>query len=256
MGYVVVVPARMASSRLPGKPLADIAGKPMVVRTLEQAGQSSATRVVAATDDIRIAEAVRQHGFVANMTLSTHLTGTDRLAEVVDQLGLNNDDIVVNLQGDEPLIDPALLDAVAETLAANPEAAIATCAAPIHAANTLFNPNAVKVVCDTRGFALYFSRAPIPWARDALAQSPVTPRLAEGLPGLHHIGLYAYRAGFLRAFPKLEQGPLERFEALEQLRAMEHGHRIVVHIASQAPAAGVDTPEDLARVQAVFSNRL
>jgi len=256
MAYVVVIPARMASSRLPDKPLADIGGKPMVVRTLEQAAQSSAGRIVVATDDPRVADVVTQHGGTARLTLSTHPTGTDRLAEVVDQLALDDNDIVVNLQGDEPLIAPELLDAVARKLADHPDAAIATCAAPIAQAATLFNPNAVKVVCDARGYAMYFSRAPIPWARDAMMQSGQSPVLADGLPALHHIGLYAYRAGFLRTFPRLSQGVLERFEALEQLRALEHGHRIVVHLAPHAPAAGVDTPEDLARVRAVFANRL
>ncbi len=254
MQYIVVIPARMASSRLPDKPLADLGGKPMVVRTAEQARASRAQRVYIATDDQRVVSAAQSHGFEALMTRADHSTGTDRLAEVVDLLSLPDEQIVVNLQGDEPLADPALLDAVAECLAARPDAAIATCAAPVADGPTLFNSNAVKVVCDATGRALYFSRAPIPWARDALAAAPET--LAPGVPALHHIGLYAYRAGFLRQFPKLSQGVLERFEALEQLRALEHGHPIVVHRIAGHPAAGVDTPADLARVQALFANRL
>lgn len=254
MSYAVVIPARMASTRLPGKPLADIAGQPMVVRTAQRARLSGAASIHVATDDKSVMGAVQAHGFNALLTKASHPTGTDRLAEVVDVLGLADDDIVVNLQGDEPLIDPALLDAVARCLTEHPDAAIATCAAVLGDAQTMFNPNAVKVVCDLNGYALYFSRAPIPWARDALADG--TRKLAPGLAALHHIGLYAYRAGFLRAYPQLKQGPLEQFEALEQLRAMENGHRIAVHLASGHPAAGVDTPEDLARVQAIYANGL
>lgn len=254
MRYIVVIPARMASSRLPDKPLADLGGKPMVVRTAEQARASRAEHVYVATDDPRVVQAVEAHGFDALMTRADHATGTDRLAEVVDLLALPDDQIIVNLQGDEPLADPDLLDAVADCLAACPDAAIATCAAPVADGNTLFNPNAVKVVCDTSGRAMYFSRAPIPWARDALAEAPGA--LATGLPALHHIGLYAYRAGFLRQFPKMAQGTLERFEALEQLRALEHGHAIVVHRTIGHPIAGVDTPADLARVRTIFANRL
>jgi len=254
MTYTVVIPARMASTRLPNKPLADIHGLPMVVRTAQAAGGSSAKQIIVATDDVTVRDVCTTHGLRAVMTRASHPTGTDRLAEVVDSLGLDDDAIVVNLQGDEPLIEPALLDAVAEQLARHPEAAIATCAARITQAESLFNPNAVKVVCDGRGFALYFSRAPIPWARDALADGQ--RRLADDLPALHHIGLYAYRAGFLRQFPRLPQSPLERVEALEQLRALEHGHRIVVHICPGHPAAGVDTPADLARVRDIYANRL
>jgi len=254
MRFVVVIPARMASTRLPGKPLADIHGQPMVVRTAQRASRSAAAQVVIATDDARVEQAVTLAGFQCLLTRADHPTGTDRLSEVVDQLGLDDGDIVVNVQGDEPLIEPAAIDAVASSLQTHPEAAIATCAAPIRDSATLFNPNAVKVVCDARGFALYFSRAPIPWARDVLQDG--AQRLAPGLPGLHHIGLYAYRAGFLRTFPTLAQGALERCEALEQLRALEHGHRIVVHAVAAQPAAGVDTPEDLDRVRAHFTNEL
>ena len=254
MSFVAVIPARAASTRLPGKPLADIAGKPMVVRVAERAAQSSATAVYVATDDAAIARAVEQHGYRALLTRADHPTGTDRLSEAAVQLGLDGDALVVNVQGDEPLIDPALIDAVAQLLAQRPQADIATCAAPLADADALFNPNVVKVVCGRDDCALYFSRAPIPWARDALADGG--RRLAPGLPALHHIGLYAYRASFLRRFPTLSQGVLERFEALEQLRALEHGHGIVVHRTASMPAAGVDTPADLERVRAAFDNRL
>ena len=244
----------MASTRLPGKPLADIAGQPMVVRTAQRARLSGAATIHIATDEPAVLDAVQAHGFNALLTKASHPTGTDRLSEVVDLLDLADDDIVVNLQGDEPLIDPALLDAVARCLIDHPGAAMATCAAVVNDAQTLFNPNAVKVVCDLNGYALYFSRAPLPWARDAWADG--SRELTAGLPALHHIGLYAYRAGFLRAYPQLRPGPLEQFEALEQLRAMENGHRIAVHLADGHPAAGVDTPADLARVQAIYANGL
>jgi 3-deoxy-manno-octulosonate cytidylyltransferase (CMP-KDO synthetase) len=251
MSFIVVIPARAASTRLPGKPLLDLGGLPMVVRTARQALRSGAQRVLIATDHADIARVAADHGIESLMTRGDHPTGTDRLAEVVGMLGLPDEAIVVNVQGDEPLIDPALVDAVASLLARHPDAAIATCAAPIHDAATLFDPNAVKVVCDTRGRALYFSRAPIPWARDALADG--IRRLAPGLPAWHHIGLYAYRAGFLRQFPGLPAGQLEQVESLEQLRALEQGLPILVHRAPAAPTRGVDTPEDLARVRAVFA---
>ena len=254
MSFVAVIPARAASTRLPGKPLLDIAGKPMVVRTAEQAAKSNASHVVIATDDINIQAAAREHGFDALLTRADHPTGTDRLSEVVTQLQLSPDEIVVNVQGDEPLIDPDQINSVAQLLAETPDAAIATCATAITEAATLFNPNAVKVVCTHQQRALYFSRAPIPWARDALANGDQT--LAPGLPAWHHIGLYAYRSQFLQAYPALPSGPLESFESLEQLRALENGYSIVVHIAASHPAAGVDTPEDLARVREIFINRL
>lgn len=255
MDYTVLIPARAASTRLPDKPLADIAGKPMVVRVAERASQSGAGRIHVATDDARVLAAVQAHGYSALMTRADHATGTDRLSEAVQQLGLPDDAVVVNVQGDEPLIEPGLIDAVAACLADSPWADIATCACPVASAETLFNPNAVKVVCAQDGRALYFSRAPIPWARDALAGGGRV--LADGLPGLHHIGIYAYRVSFLRRFPRLPQGALEKFESLEQLRAMEHGHAIAVHRAAQAPAAGVDTPADLERVRAWYmANRL
>lgn len=254
MSFVAVIPARAASTRLPGKPLLDIAGKPMVVRTAEGAARSGADRVIVATDDARVLHAAEQAGFEALMTRADHPTGTDRLSEVVAVLGLDDAAIVVNVQGDEPLVDPRHIDAVAALLLDDPDAAIATCATPIRDAVTLFNPNAVKVVCGADRRALYFSRAPIPWARDALSGGG--RHLAPGLPALHHIGLYAYRAAFLQRFPALPVGPLERFECLEQLRALENGHRIAVQVTEDHPARGVDTEEDLEHVRTVFQNRL
>lgn len=254
MSFVAVIPARAASTRLPGKPLLDIGGKPMVIRTAEQAARSGASRVIIATDDASIQQVALSHGFEALLTRADHPTGTDRLAEVVTKLNLPDDVIVVNVQGDEPLIEPSVIDAVAHALANNPDAAIATCATPIRHAEALFNPNAVKVVCNQKGHALYFSRAPIPWARDALSDGQ--QRLAPGLPALHHIGLYAYKVSFLKQFPGLTAGPLEAFESLEQLRALENGFAIAVRVTDSVPAAGVDTPADLDRVRAIFANRL
>ncbi|NMG14631.1 3-deoxy-manno-octulosonate cytidylyltransferase [Aromatoleum bremense] len=248
--FHVVIPARHASSRLPGKPLADIAGKPMVVRVLEQARRAGAASVWVATDHTAVFDAVRAAGGDALMTREDHPSGTDRLAEVVDALGWKADDIVVNVQGDEPLIEPKLIAAVAQALADDPVAAIATAAHPLHAAAELFNPNIVKVVCDARDHALYFSRAPIPWARDAFATD--RDGIPAGLPVLRHVGLYAYRVAFLRCYASLAPSPLEHWEALEQLRALWHGHRIRVMPVAVAPAAGVDTPEDLERVRAAF----
>jgi 3-deoxy-manno-octulosonate cytidylyltransferase (CMP-KDO synthetase) len=246
MGFHVVVPARYASTRLPGKPLADLAGKPMVVRVIEAVARSRATDVWVATDDERIRVAVEAYGHQALMTRADHVSGTDRIAEVVDRLGWKDEDIVVNVQGDEPLIDPALIDAVAACLGADAEAAVATAAHAIEDARDFFNPNVVKVVRDAAGRALYFSRAPIPWARDAFAQDKSS--LPPELGALRHIGLYAYRAGFLRRYAGLAPSPLEGVEALEQLRVLWHGYAIGVFVCDQAPPAGVDTPEDLERV--------
>lgn len=246
MGFHVVVPARYASTRLPGKPLADLAGKPMVVRVIEAVARSRATDVWVATDDERIRVAVEAYGHQALMTRADHVSGTDRIAEVVDRLGWKDEDIVVNVQGDEPLIDPALIDAVAACLGADAEAAVATAAHAIEDARDFFNPNVVKVVRDAAGRALYFSRAPIPWARDAFAQDKSS--LPPELGALRHIGLYAYRAGFLRLYAGLAPSPLEGVEALEQLRVLWHGYAIGVFVCDQAPPAGVDTPEDLERV--------
>jgi 3-deoxy-manno-octulosonate cytidylyltransferase (CMP-KDO synthetase) len=245
--FTVLVPARYASSRLPGKPLADLGGKPMVVRVAERARASGAVRVVVATDDARIEAAAHAHGVDAILTRADHASGTDRLAEAATQLGLADDEIVVNVQGDEPLLDPALMRRVAATLGASRDASIATACHPIADICEAFNPNVVKVVLDSRRHALYFSRAPIPWARGDFSAQP--PKLPPQLPIYRHYGLYAYRVAFLRAFPALAPAPTEAFEALEQLRALHHGYRIVVDIAEGAPSPGIDTPEDLARAR-------
>ncbi|WP_109514078.1 3-deoxy-manno-octulosonate cytidylyltransferase [Pseudomonas ovata] len=245
--FTVVIPARFGSSRFPGKPLKTIAGKPMVQHVWEQARKSSAERVVVATDDARIVEACQGFGAEVLLTREDHNSGTDRLAEVAGKLGLAADAIVVNVQGDEPMIPPAVIDQVAANLAAHPEAGMATLAEPLEDVTSLFNPNVVKVATDLNGLALTFSRAPLPWARDALAASRDV--LPEGVPYRRHIGIYAYRAGFLHDF--VAWGPcwLENTESLEQLRALWHGVRIHVADAVEAPPAGVDTPEDLERVR-------
>jgi 3-deoxy-manno-octulosonate cytidylyltransferase (CMP-KDO synthetase) len=250
MDFSVVIPARLESTRLPRKVLATIGGKPMVVHVAERARESGARRVLVATDHADVARAVERHGFEAQMTAADHATGTDRIAEVVERLGLAADEIVVDVQGDEPLIEPGLVRAVAELLAATPEAAIATACHPIRDAAEFFNPNVVKVVLDHAGFARYFSRAPVPWARDAFARS--TTALPDGLPCHRHIGIYAHRAQFLRAYPRLAASPLERFEALEQLRALWHGYAIAVALRHDAPQPGVDTADDLERIRALF----
>ena len=251
MSFTVLIPARYASTRLPGKPLLDIAGKPMVVRVAERALASGAERVVVATDDERIRDAALGHNVDAVLTRGDHATGTDRLAEAAVQLNLDERGIVVNVQGDEPLLEPALIRGVAEELRAHADASIATACHAIEDAEEAFNPNVVKVVLDHAGYALYFSRATIPWARDAFAAS--RDRLPRGLPLYRHYGLYAYRVGFLRHYPALAPAQVEHFEALEQLRALWHGHRIVVRVASGTPAPGVDTPEDLERVRALYA---
>jgi 3-deoxy-manno-octulosonate cytidylyltransferase (CMP-KDO synthetase) len=254
--FVALIPARLASTRLPDKPLADIGGQPMVVRVAERAAASGARRVAVATDSEQIASRVRAAGFNAVLTRADHPSGTDRLAEAAAHLALAESDIVVNVQGDEPMVPPALIAAVAARLAASADCAIATAAHPITSAAEFRNPNVVKVVTDAQGRALTFSRAPIPHERDATpAASPdALPQalLAHGLP-LRHIGLYAYRAGFLARFPLLKPAPLEQIESLEQLRALWHGFRIAVHLADTAPPAGVDTPADLERVRALWS---
>lgn len=250
MGFVAVIPARYASTRLPGKPLLDIAGKPMVVRVVEAAKRSAATSVVVATDDQRVADTVRSHGHDVCLTRADHPSGTDRLAEVAERMQWPDSQIVVNVQGDEPLLDPVLIDAVARALEADIDAAVATAAHPIAAADEFFNPNVVKVVCDARGRALYFSRAPIPWHRDGFAVARDV--LPADLGARRHIGLYAYRAAFLRRYGQLAPAPQERSESLEQLRALWHGYPIQVVDARQAPAPGVDTPEDLVRIRRMF----
>jgi 3-deoxy-manno-octulosonate cytidylyltransferase (CMP-KDO synthetase) len=253
--FTVLVPARMASSRLPDKPLADIGGLPMVVRVARQAARAGALRVVVAADDARVLDACRQHGIEAVMTRVDHASGSDRLAEACTLLGLDGNDIVVNVQGDEPLIDPALIRQCAGLLETDGQAVVATAAHAIDDVADFTNPNVVKVVLDAKFRALYFSRAPLPWWRDASsAGQPALPRAgAQEVGALRHIGLYAYRAGFLRTFPTLAMAPLERLESLEQLRVLWHGERIVVHIAPHAPPGGVDTAEDLARVRALLA---
>lgn len=250
MKYTVLIPARLASTRLPDKPLADIAGKPMVVRVAERARQSSAARVVVAADSERIAAACREHGVEVVLTRADHPSGSDRLAEACEILGLQGDDAVVNVQGDEPLIDVRLIDAVARLLHERPQASMSTAAHPISSVEEFTNPNVVKVVLQADGIAMYFSRAPIPWWRDSFGGGITA--LPQPQP-LRHIGIYGYRAGFLRAFPALPPAPVEQCEALEQLRALWHGHRIAVHVTPEDPGAGVDTPDDLARVRKQFA---
>lgn len=239
--FNVIIPARYGSERLPGKPLRPIAGRPMIAHVLERAMASGAARVIVATDDPRIAEAARAAGGEAVLTRADHETGTDRIAEVVTALALPPDAIVVNLQGDEPLMPPALLTRVAEDLAEYGEADITTVAAELPSAE-LDNPNAVKVVCDHRGFARYFSRAPIPYPRGGVTDA--------GSPWRRHLGIYAYRAGFLVRFPMLAPPPAETLERLEQLRALHYGHAIHVIEVAEAPEAGVDTEADIGRVEA------
>ena len=249
MGFTVLLPARLASTRLPRKPLADIGGAPMIVRVAQRARLSGAQRVVVAADSAEIVQACEAHGVSALLTREDHPSGSDRLAEACDRLGLPDDATVVNVQGDEPLIDPDLIDAVARLLSERPEASMSTAAHAIDTPDDWRNPNVVKVVTDASGLALFFSRAPIPWQRD-LSADGVQPLPSP--PPLRHVGIYGYRVGFLRQFPSLPQAPMERTEALEQLRAMWHGHRIAVHVSAHAPGPGVDTPEDLERVRRLW----
>jgi 3-deoxy-manno-octulosonate cytidylyltransferase (CMP-KDO synthetase) len=248
--FVVIVPARLASTRLPRKPLADIGGVPMVVRVARAAAASGADRVAVAADSPEIVDACSAHGVEALLTRADHASGTDRLAEAVEHLGLADDALVVNVQGDEPLMPAAVVRRVAEALAERPDCAIATACHPLHDAAEFFSPNVVKVVTDANGRALYFSRAPIPWSRDAFAAA--RDRLPPGLPARRHVGLYAYRAGFLRRFPQLPPAALEQHESLEQLRALAHGFGIAVIELTEALPPGVDTPEDLERVRALL----
>jgi 3-deoxy-manno-octulosonate cytidylyltransferase (CMP-KDO synthetase) len=248
--FKAVIPARFASTRLPGKPLLDLGGKPMVVRVAERAAESGASEIIIATDHAGVSDAAKSAGYSVCLTRADHQTGTDRLSEVVEKQGWSGDTLVVNVQGDEPLIDPDLISRTAALLAES-GADIATVAHPITSAVDFFNPNVVKVVCANNGDALYFSRAPIPYARDHFAQDRQT--LATGQPALRHVGLYAYRADFLKAYPGLASSPLEQFEALEQLRALANGYRIAVLVVDQAPPAGVDTPEDAERVSQIFT---
>jgi 3-deoxy-manno-octulosonate cytidylyltransferase (CMP-KDO synthetase) len=245
--FTVLIPARLASTRLPNKPLADIAGLPMVVRVAQRAALSGASRVVVAADDAAIVTACRQHGVEALLTRSDHPSGSDRLAEACVALGLDGDDRVINLQGDEPLIAPEMIDACATLLEQRPDCVMSTVAHAIDDVSEFGNPNVVKVVLDAQSRALYFSRAPIAWWRDGFSNG--ISALPTALAPLRHVGLYGYRAGFLRRFPSLPQAPLEQVEALEQLRVLWHGERIAVHVSEQRPGPGVDTPEDLARVR-------
>lgn len=249
--FIVAIPARYASTRLPGKPLRQIAGVPMIVHVARRALAAGASRVIVATDDARIAAELSDHEVQVCMTRGDHASGSDRLAECAEQLAWSDDTIVVNLQGDEPLAPVSGICAVAEALAAS-DAPMATLATPITSAHEVFDPNCVKVVCDANGYALYFSRAPLPYARDAFAlKRDVLP---AAVPFLRHIGIYAYRAGFLRRFAALRPTPLEQAEALEQLRALEHGERIRVRIAPEPFPTGVDTEEDLARVRRLLES--
>ncbi|GIC77469.1 3-deoxy-manno-octulosonate cytidylyltransferase [Moritella sp. F3] len=250
MSFIVIIPSRYQSSRLPGKPLVDICGKTMIQRVAEQALQSGASRVVIATDDVRIEQAVTGLGYEVCMTSPDHNSGTERLAEVCSKLGFNDDDIIVNVQGDEPLIPPRIIEQVAKNLGKQSEARMATLSVAITDVEEVFNPNAVKVVTDKQGYALYFSRAPIPYHRDNFMHAPVT----EIKPVYQrHIGIYAYRAGFIRDYVQWQETELEQIESLEQLRVLWHGEKIHVEEALEAPAAGVDTPEDLVVVRNIVS---
>ena len=247
--FTVIVPARLASTRLPRKPLADIYGLPMVVRVAQRAALSNAFQVVVAADSIEIVQACQAHGVRAMLTQMDHPSGSDRLAEASALLGLSSNDVVVNVQGDEPLINPELINQVAELLVKRPSASMSTAAHEIHELAEFTNPNVVKVVIDHHQLALYFSRAPIPWWRDGFAKG--IQSLPQPAP-LRHVGIYAYRVGFLQSFPTLQAATIETVEALEQLRALWHGHKIAVHITPDVPGPGVDTPEDLERVRALY----
>jgi 3-deoxy-manno-octulosonate cytidylyltransferase (CMP-KDO synthetase) len=276
--FCVLIPARLASSRLPNKPLADIHGAPMVVRVAQRAARSAAQQVVVAADDARIVAACEQHHIACVLTSADHPSGSDRLAQAVGLLDLPDDAVVVNVQGDEPLIAPALIDAVAQTLIDRPDCVMSTAAHAIDNAAEFLNPNAVKVVLDARDTAMYFSRAPIAWPRDAIAHSlqanvhgaqqtpaaqaapdSATAQVTATLAAIHaakplrHVGIYAYRAGFLRQFPGLAMSPVEVSESLEQLRVLWHGYKIAVHVTHGPPSPGVDTPDDLERARALWA---
>lgn len=248
MSFTVVIPSRYQSSRLPGKPLADIAGKPMVQWVHQQALQAGAERVIVATDDARIEAVVKSFGGEVCMTSPDHQSGTERLAEVVETMGIADDHIIVNVQGDEPLIPPSIIKQVADNLA-NSTAPMATLGVSIDESEEVFNPNVVKVVTDEQGYALYFSRASIPWDRDAWASDNKTIRN----PLMRHIGIYAYRAGFINTYINWQPSALEQIESLEQLRVLWYGEKIHVALAKEAPAAGVDTPEDLEIVRKILA---
>lgn len=250
MHCTILIPARLASTRLPGKPLADLGGLPMIVRVAQRCATAGARDVVVATDAPEVAAACTAHGVRVVLTRADHATGSDRLAEACELLGLDGNDLVVNVQGDEPLIDVALIAACVQGLLQQPDCVMSTAAHAIDSVEEFVNPNVVKVVCDAAGRALYFSRAPLPWWRDGNADGitalPTTPA------PLRHIGIYGYRAGFLRRFPTLSASPIEQVESLEQLRVLWHGERIAVHVSDTRPGPGVDTPEDLERVRRHF----
>jgi 3-deoxy-manno-octulosonate cytidylyltransferase (CMP-KDO synthetase) len=247
---LIVIPARYASTRLPGKLLLDVAGKPLIQRVYECAVKSGATRVIIAADDERIEKAVEKFGAMVCRTSPKHRSGTDRIAEVIDKISVGAEEVVVNLQGDEPLMPATLIDEVAEKLAACGDAVVATACHPLRDHQSLVNPNVVKVVFDKNGYALYFSRAAIPWPRDAM-----TPPYDRPMEAYRHIGLYAYRAGFVKRFASWPSCPPEEAEQLEQLRILWQGERIVVHVAREMPEAGVDTQEDLERVRKYFHDK-
>lgn len=251
MGFRVVIPARYASSRLPGKPLRDIAGKPMIQHVYERAMESGAEKVIIATDDERIEKAVKAFSGEVCMTSPEHQQGTDRIAEVIETYGFADEDIVINVQGDEPLIPPALIAQTARDLADYPDASISTLCTPIHTAAELFDPHVVKVVMDKQDYALYFSRAVIPWDRDAF--SVTTETLPERSQHYRHIGMYGYRCSFLKQYSQMSPAPIEQMESLEQLRAMWHGHRIHVSVVLEPPGHGVDTEGDLQRVRGLLN---
>ncbi len=249
--FKVVIPARFASTRLPGKPLLDIGGKPMVIRVAEQAAQSGAEQIIIATDHEPIINVAQAHDFQACMTRADHVSGTDRIAEVAVQQGWPDETIVVNVQGDEPLIPPSLIAAVAQHLHDHPDCAIATACHPIHSDDDMRNPNIVKAVLNKHGNALYFSRAPIPWPRDAYAKQQPLP---DDVGVLRHIGIYAYRTAFLKVYGQLSPAPIEQAESLEQLRALYHGYQIGVTVTQDAPPSGVDTEQDLQTARRIFES--
>lgn len=253
MSFYVVIPARYASTRLPAKPLKEIAGKPMIQHVYERARESDAHQVIIATDDVRIEAAAKHFGARVCMTSAAHNSGTDRLQEVAAQLGLAPDDIIVNVQGDEPLIPPAVINQVAKNMAENTFASVATLSEPIHTLNDFRNPNIVKVVADQQGKALYFSRAPIPWPRDYFAQSDVNSLPAD-FPAQRHIGIYAYRVALLNRFITWPQAALEKIESLEQLRVLANGEAIHIAEACAQVPGGVDTEADLLRIKALLEN--
>lgn len=250
MSFTVIIPARMHSSRLPRKPLADIAGKPMIVRVAERARQTKAARVIVATDHEEILQVCQAHGLEVILTRADHETGTDRLSEAVSTLGLSDDEVVLNIQGDEPLMPVDVANQVAQLLLDKPHCAMATAAHTLEGVEDFFNPNVVKVVLNEQKEAMTFSRAPIPWPRDHFRQTRES--LPDHFPALHHLGLYSYRVGFLKTFPTLSKAPIESIESLEQLRALWHGHKIAVLELNEALPAGVDTAKDLERVRHYF----